>query len=181
MQNNSYAILLYNTSSNIQNNSVNNTMYGVGVLSSHDVRVSGSRFENSAAAVVFQEAVNVTVTNNNIQNFVYGVTAINSENCTVKGNSIKTLNCIYALYDTANPDLVKGEEKTLIQEKNIINSKLVQARLSGFGVYFIDSQDLKLENNIVDQVSVAGIYLDSARKAGLWATQYEISDLSVFY
>jgi len=170
MQNNSYAILLYNTSSNIQNNSINNTMYGVGVLSSHDVRVSGSRFENSAAAVVFQEAVNVTVTNNNIQNFVYGVTAINSENCTVKGNSIKNATAIYALYalyDTANPDLVKGEEKTLIQEKNIINSKLVQARLSGFGVYFIDSQDLKLENNIVDQVSAAGIYLESCQKSRL--------------
>ncbi|MDM7920190.1 MAG: NosD domain-containing protein, partial [Methanosarcina sp.] len=170
MQNNSYAILLYNTSSNIQNNSINNTMYGVGVLSSHDVRVSGSRFENSAAAVVFQEAVNVTVTNNNIQNFVYGVTAINSENCTVKGNSIKNATAIYALYalyDTANPDLVKGEEKTLIQEKDIINSKLVQTRLSGFGVYFIDSQDLKLENNIVDQVSVAGIYLESCQKSRL--------------
>lgn len=75
LQNNTYAIYLYNTSSNLQNNNINNTEFGVRIAYSHDVNVSDSRIDNSLySGIELDEAVNVTINNNTVQNSTQGFT-----------------------------------------------------------------------------------------------------------
>jgi PGF-pre-PGF domain-containing protein len=168
LQNNTCAILLYNTSSNMQNNTINNTEYGVMVLSSQDIRLSGSRFENSAAGIVFQEAVNATVTDNTVRNSIYGIVIAGSENCTLKGNSILNSTAIYSFLNSANSNLVKGEKNALIKENSLISPNLVQSvRSYGVGIYSMGSQNFSFENNIVDQASYRGIYLEDCQNGTL--------------
>lgn len=167
LQNNTYAVLLYNTSSNIQNNSINNTMYGVGVISSRDVRISDNRLGNSGAGIVAQEAMNVTITNNTIRNSIYGVATIASENCILKRNNILNSTAPYSLYRSVNSDLVKAEESNLIKETIFTGSNLVKAvRSYGVGVYSMYSQNLSIEDNTIDQ-SYRGIYLEECQKSSL--------------
>lgn len=168
LQNNSHAILLYNTSSDVQNTSINNTMYGVGVISSHDVRVSDSRFENSGAGVVAQEAMNVTVTNNTIQNSIYGVATIASGNCTLSDNYILDSTASSSLFRSANSDLVKAEKSSLIKETIFTGSNLVQSiRSYGTGVYSMYSQNLSIKDNIIDKAGYMGIYLEECQNSTL--------------
>jgi len=168
LQNNTYAILLYNTSSNIQNNSINNTVYGVGVFSSHDVRVSDSMFRNSGAGVAVQETMNVTITNNTIQNSIYGVVTYASDNCTLKGNNILNSTSTSSLYKSAGSDIVNGKESALTKENSFTGLNLVQGvRSYGTGVYSVSSQNLSLEGNIIDLSSYRGIYLDECRNSSL--------------
>ncbi|WP_410509735.1 NosD domain-containing protein [Methanosarcina hadiensis] len=168
LQNNTYGVLLYNTSSNIQNNTINNTIYGVGIVSSHDVRVSDSRFENSGVGVMAQETRNITVTNNNIQDSMYGIATIDSENCTLKKNSVLNSTTVYSLYRFANSDPVKGEENDAVQGKSSAGFNLVQAvRSYGFGVYSLYSSNLSIEDNTIDQVSFRGIYIEECQNSSV--------------
>lgn len=168
LQNNSYAILLYNTSSNVRNNSISNAIYGVGVISSHDVRISDTRFENSGVGVMAQGTRNITITNNNIQDSMYGIATIDSENCTLKKNSILNSTTVYSLYRFANSDPVKGEENDLVHEKSFVSSNLVKAvRSYGFGVYSLYSRNLSIEDNIINQVSFRGIYLEECQNSSV--------------
>ena len=64
LQNNSYGVFLYNTSSEMQNNTINNSVYGIMVLSSHNVNISDSRVENSMMGVNLKEVTDVTLADN---------------------------------------------------------------------------------------------------------------------
>ena len=116
LQNNSYAVFLCNTSSEMQNNTINNTEFGITVFSSQDVRLSNSRIENSLAGIVFEEDTNITLTDNTVRNSIYGIVTFDSENCTLTGNYIQNATYEYSYYNSVNSKLVKGEENTLIRE-----------------------------------------------------------------
>jgi len=89
LQNNSYAVFLYNTSSEIQNITINNTIYGVTVLRSQDIMLSGNTVENSMCAVVLEEAMNATFADNIIRNSIFGIENFVSENSTFTNTSIE--------------------------------------------------------------------------------------------
>lgn len=175
LQNNTYAIYLYNTSSNLQNNNINNTEFGVRIAYSHDVNVSDSRIDNSLySGIELDEAVNVTINNNTVQNSTQGVYIFSSRNCTLTGNSIRDSGSRYLLYNSANSEinsvnseLIKEEENTPIKENSPGNSKLYGVR-GGYGVGIRSeySWDLRFENNIVDNEDIAGIYLEECQNVG---------------
>ncbi|KKG09972.1 NosD domain-containing protein [Methanosarcina sp. 2.H.A.1B.4] len=231
LQNNTYGVFLYNTSSEIQNNTINNTIYGVMVLSSQDVRLSGSRIENSMIGVGLEEAINTTLVDNTVQNSLFGIEAVSSENCTLSNNSIRdsifvgiatisSENCMflnnsvrnsiygiitlgsenctlmgnsvqdsmenYGLLTSGNSKLVSGKENTfirenilirentlikestLVKENTLVNSNLVQSQaFNDFGIYSEDCQNLRLENNTIDQIDFIGISLEGCQNVGL--------------
>ncbi|KKH97020.1 hypothetical protein EO95_06595 [Methanosarcina sp. 1.H.T.1A.1] len=221
LQNNTYGVFLYNTSSEIQNNTINNTIYGMMVLSSQDVRISDSMIENSMIGVDLEKAINTTLADNTVQNSLFGIEAVSSENCTLSNNSIRdsifvgiatisSENCMflnnsvrnsiygiitlgsenctlmgnsvqdsmenYGLLTSGNSKLVSGKENTLIRENTLIkestlvkentlvNSNLVQSQaLNDFGIYSEDCQNLRLENNTIDQIDFIGISLEGCQ------------------
>ncbi|MHC1754391.1 MAG: NosD domain-containing protein [Methanosarcina sp.] len=212
LQNNSRAVFLYNTSSEMQNNTINNTIYGITALSSQDVRLSGSRIDNSLAGIILEEAMNTTLadntvrdsmfgieaygsencmltnnsiqdslvgiatigsrnftlTDNSVRNSIFGIATLGSENCTLTGNFIQESMEDYDLFASGNSKLVRDGENTLIRESALINSNLVQDVGSyGSGIYSISSQNLKLENNIIDQIGDTGIYLEGCQNTRL--------------
>jgi|GEM_PF-2944506 len=217
LQNNIYAVFLYNTSSEMQNNTISNTIYGVAALNSQDVRLAGSRIEDSMAPVILQKVINATISDNTVQSSFFGIQAVSSENCTFSNNSIRdspfvgiaTLssgNCMllnnsvqtslygivtlssenctltgnsiqgstenYGVLAFENSKLTgSGEsilENTLISQSTLINSNLVKSEApDGFGIYSISSQGLRLENNVISQISETGIYLGGCQDAEL--------------
>lgn len=149
----------------MQNITVNNTIYGIGVFNSQDVSLSDSRVENSMMGIVFEDATNVTFINNAVRSSIFGMVTYGCENCTLTGNSVQGAISNYNLFASENSRLVRGEENSLIRENNLLKSNLVQvSRPIGFGIYSIYSQDLKLENNNVD-TSLAGVYLAGCQNA----------------
>ncbi|WP_440947765.1 NosD domain-containing protein [Methanosarcina sp. T3] len=217
LQNNIYAVFLYNTSSEMQNNTINDSIYGVAVLNSQDVRLAGSRIEDSMAPVILQKVMNATIADNTVQSSFFGIQAVSSENCTFSNNSIQdstfvgiaTLssgNCMllnnsvqtsrygiitlgsenctltgnsiqestenYGVLFSENSKLTGNEESilknTLISESPFKNSNLVQSEApDSFGIYSISSQGLRLENNVIEQISDIGIYLGGCQDAEL--------------
>jgi len=168
LQNNSFAIFLYNTSSEMQNNTINNTEFGITVFSSDDVSLSDSRVMNSWAGIVFEEDMNITLTDNTVRNSTYGIVTYDSENCTLTGNSVQDSAENYRLVTSGNSRLVSSKENAPISENTFINSNLVQSVMPrGIGIYSEYCQNLRLENNVIDQISDTGIYLGECQDAEL--------------
>lgn len=165
LQNNSYGVFLYNTSSEMQNNTINNSVYGIMVLSSHNVNISDSRVENSMMGVNLKEVTDVTLADNVVKNSICGMATVGCENCTLTCNYIQGSINNNCLLSSENSRLVRGGENSLIRESTLINPNLVQvSRPFIFGIFSLNSQGLKLENNSVD-TGLEGIYLDGCQNA----------------
>ncbi|WP_269851001.1 right-handed parallel beta-helix repeat-containing protein [Methanosarcina horonobensis] len=168
LQNNSYAIFLYNTSSKMQNNTINNTEFGISVFSSQDVELSDSRVNNSWAGIVFEEDLNINLTGNTVRNSTYGIVTYYSENCTLTGNSVLDSMDYYGFIASGNSKLVKSEESTPVHENTFINSNLIQAVMPrSYGIYSVYCQNLRIENNLIDQIAYRGVYLEDCQNARL--------------
>jgi PGF-pre-PGF domain-containing protein len=178
LQNNSCAIFLYNTSSEIQNNTINNTLDGVVVLSSKDVSLSYSRIENSRYGLGFKNDTNLTLTDNTVLNSTYGITTYNSVNCTLTGNSIKSTMENYELLSSGNSGLVGSEKKPRLKNTPL-NSELVQSKGSGYGMGCDSCQDVKLENNNIEQVSI-GIGLEECQNIELVKNSISDTGMGIF-
>ncbi len=165
LQNNSYTVFLYNTSSEMQNNTINNSVCGIMVLSSHDVNISDIRVDNSMMGVSLNEVTDVILADNVIKNSLFGIATGGCENCTLTGNYIQGSINNSGLLASENSRLVRGGENSFIKENTLMNPNLVQVSSPFiFGIYSLNSQGLKLENNSID-TGLIGIYLIECQNA----------------
>jgi len=141
LQNNIYAIFLYNTSSELQNNTINDTIYGVKVYSSQDVRLSNSTVENSMFGIELVESRNVTVESTNLtfnDNFipepVFGIAALGSEDCTFTDNNIQNFTLGIG---------VLGSQNCTLTDNNVRNSML--------GIATLVSENCTLTGNSIQE------------------------------
>ncbi|MDY9925445.1 NosD domain-containing protein [Methanosarcina sp.] len=141
LKNNIYAIFLYNTSSELQNNTINNTIYGVTVYSSQDVRLSNSTVENSMFGIELVESRNVTIESTNltfnddfIPEPIFGIAALGSEDCTFTDNNIQNFTLGIG---------VLGSQNCILTDNNVRNSML--------GIATLVSENCTLTGNSIQE------------------------------